>query len=142
MSTESSDLFGKIDALLGKRAPDALLEKALDIEDFPVLTEVVDSIPDALTGGDRRLRERRVQERRSGERRQETALAAEAALAPEPPTIAGDRVRELELLAQAIEERLTALFIRQQMRTEEAVRKLVRQELGRLYPPEDPERQD
>lgn len=128
MSTQDSDLFGKIDALLGKRAPDALLEKELDIEDFPLLTEVIDSIPDALSGGDRRLRERRGPDRRVGDRRQGTPPAGMDA--------------ELERLAQAIEQRLAELFIRQQLRTEEAVRRLIREELSRFGRPEGVEGQD
>lgn len=142
MSTQESDLFGKIDALLGKRAPDALLEKELDIEDFPLLTEVVDSIPDALSGGDRRLRERRTQERRVGERRHDRHSHADAHPVADRPSFSADRADELERLARAIELRLTELFIRQQMRTEDAVRKLIREELSRLYPPDGQEGQD
>ena len=47
MSEGSKDLFGKIDALFEKRAPDALVDKGLEYEDFPVLTEVIGSAPAA-----------------------------------------------------------------------------------------------
>lgn len=142
MSTDQHDLFGKIDALLGKRAPDALLEKELDIEDFPILTEVIDSIPDALSGGDRRLRERRTRDRRVGDRRQGGTGRPEAASGAPGPAAVADRSVELEQLARAIEQRLTELFIRQQMRTEEAVRRLIRDELDRFYRPDGQEAPD
>lgn len=63
MSEGSKDLFGKIDALFEKRAPDALVDKGLEYEDFPVLTEVVGKAPEAqTTWGDP---ERRVLDRRA-----------------------------------------------------------------------------
>lgn len=126
MSTENPDLFGKIDALLGKRVPDALLEKELDIEDFPLLTEVVDSPRDALSGGDRRLRERRLADRRQEGGRMEGEAPAERA-----PALAAGMSDEMERLVAAMEQRLADMFIRQQLRIEDAVRKAVRDGLGK-----------
>jgi hypothetical protein len=126
MSTENPDLFGKIDALLGKRVPDALLEKELDIEDFPLLTEVVDSIPDALSGCDRRLRERRLADRRQEDSRMEGEAPAERA-----PALTAGMSDEMERLVAAMEQRLADIFIRQQLRIEDAVRRAIRDELGK-----------
>lgn len=125
MSTEIPDIFGKIDALLGKRAPDALLEKELDIEDFPVLTEVVDSVPDALSGGERRLRERRMGDRRREGRGDEHTSADPA------PAMPADINAEMERRLAAMEQRLTDKFIHLQVRLEDAVRTAIRDELGR-----------
>jgi hypothetical protein len=126
MSDEKTDLFGKIDALLGKRVPDALLEKELDIEDFPLLTEVVDSIPDALSGADRRLRERRQIERREDGRR-----GGDDSPADQPPAPPPGMSDEMERWVATIEQRLADMFILQQLRMEEAVRKAIRDELGK-----------
>lgn len=41
MGEGNKDLFGKIDALKEKRAPDALQEKEPADDDFPLLTEVI-----------------------------------------------------------------------------------------------------
>ena len=121
------DLFGKIDALLGRRAPDALLEKGLDIEDFPLLTDVIDSVPDALSGEERRLRERRQSEigqseRRASERRQEGADAR-------PALDAAELTAGLDRWMAGLESRLEEVFIRQQLRLEEALRRAVREEI-------------
>lgn len=129
MSGEDDDLFGKIDALRGKRAPDALLEKPLQIEDFPLLTEVIDSVPDALSGEERRSRERR-----QGDRRQ--AQAVGAATPPVEPMIdvalTSAVQAELVRLVSAMEARLEETFIRQQVRLEEALRRAVREEIRRF----------
>ena len=122
MSADDDDLFGKIDALRGKRAPDALLEKALEIEDFPLLTDVIDSVPDALSGEERRSRERRQDDRR------------QAALPnPVPAPVLPPEIREeLVQLVAAMEARLEEVFIRQQLRLEEALRRAVRDEMRRF----------
>lgn len=138
MSEAGKDLFGKIDALFEKRAPDALVDKGLTDDDFPLLTEVLGALPaparpelgvpgpaDAPPA-ERRQHERRASERRLGDRR-----AAATDLPPRPPA-ASD---EVERLVQAVEARLGDLFIRQQLRMEEAVRKVIREELDKRPPP-------
>ncbi len=135
MSDENPDLFGKIDALLGKRAPDALLDKGLEFEDFPLLTEVVDAGGDARVEAERRAQERRQNERREidrrlGDRRQDGRRAGDRRPA-EPPPLPGDMGAEMERLVAAMEQRLTDMFIRQQLRMEEAVRKAIRDEVGK-----------
>lgn len=137
MSDEDKDLFGKIDALFEKRAADALVDKGLEYEDFPLLTEVIAPAPAAVgwDGGnrfdqDRRQAGRRQEERRLGDRRQDPRRLADRAAA-EPLARAELPGGETERLVQAMEQRLTELFIRQQLRLEEAVRKAVRDELDR-----------
>jgi hypothetical protein len=132
----SKDLFGKIDALFEKRAPDVLLDKGLEHEDFPVLTEVVAAKEEESArenAGERRAKarrdaERRDQDRRLGDRRQ---VGLNVPQSPRPHAASED----FEHLVAAVEQRLSDLFIRQQLRMEEAVRKVIREELekpGRL----------
>jgi hypothetical protein len=71
---------------------------------------------------DRRLDDRRGEERRLGDRRQ-----AEQPEEPPPRPVADKD--EVEQLVQAVELRLSDLFIRQQLRLEEVVRKVVREEM-------------
>jgi hypothetical protein len=125
MSGEPHDLFGKIDALFEKHGPDALIDRSLEQEDFPVLDEIIEPAPvgpHRAEGDDRRREDRRRLDRRGGDRRQ-----VEARLAERPEFGAGD----LDRLFDVIERRLADLFIRQQLRTEEAVRRIVREEIGR-----------
>jgi hypothetical protein len=113
MADESQDIFGKIDAMLGKRAgfggrkPDAE-------DDFPLLTEVVSEGVKAprMPAAD--------------------ALSSPAGLATEAePVEPGSHMSEVDIdrLAAALEARLSELFIRQQLRIESLVRRIVREEL-------------
>ena len=134
MNEDKPDLFGKIDALLGKRAPDALLDKEPDFEDFPLLTEVVDpnrSAGEERRARDRRQQDRRIEDRRLGDRRQEGRRATDARPGNMPPPLPSDMSAEMERLVAAMEQRLTDMFIRQQLRMEEAVRKAIRDEMGK-----------
>lgn len=135
MSDGKPDLFGKIDALLGKRAPDALLDKGLEFEDFPLLTEVVDPPREARSEEESRAQERRQTERREidrrlGDRRQDGRRTTDRRQV-EPPPLPSDMSAEMERLVAAMERRLTDMFIRQQLRMEEAVRKAIRDEMGK-----------
>jgi len=136
MSTESPDLFGKIDAMLGKRAPDALLDKELDIEDFPLLTDVVDPPGDAWSETERRHQDRRQNDRRQldrrlGDRRQDGRRASDRRQLDPPVALPAGMDDGMEALVAAMEQRLTDMFIRQQLRMEDAVRKAIRDELGK-----------
>lgn len=143
MSEGSKDLFGKIDALFEKRAPDALVDKGLDYDDFPLLTEVVGAVdPGPMTWGeperrvfDRRTEDRRGDDRRSAERRavdQPEAESDQSGPEPQPPAPAPEvGVRAQTALPGELEDRLAEFFIRQQLRLEEVVRKVVREELDK-----------
>ena len=137
MSDDDKDLFGKIDALFEKRSPDMLLDTGLEHEDFPLLTEVVAETKPVPLAWDEP--ERRVFDRRAAERRQPERRATERRLGDrreqnqdsEPPPRPTAPSEELERLVQSMELRLSDLFIRQQLRMEEAVRKVVREEMAR-----------
>jgi hypothetical protein len=142
MSEGGKDLFGKIDALFEKRAPDALVDKGLAYEDFPVLTEVVGRTPQVRTHwGDA---ERRVSERRApGPAKppaEERRVQARRAMDKPPPSSpssydpAGRRAQDADQVP-GLEARLADLFIRQQLRLEEIVRKTVREELDKRFGP-------
>jgi hypothetical protein len=114
MAEENGDIFGKIDAILGRRAGFAGRRPDLE-DDFPMLTEVVEEhvpvtpVPaaDALS-------------------------APPVAKAPQPPVeaVAGQLTEvEIDRLAAALDARLSELFIRQQLRIETLVRQVVREEL-------------
>jgi hypothetical protein len=137
MNEGSKDLFGKIDALFEKRAPDVLVDKGLEHEDFPVLTEIIGKEPPSASpsvakekqvpthdGEERRQADRRGHDRRLGDRR----LAHPPA---EPPNRPVTDKPELERLVETVELRLSDLFIRQQLRLEEVVRKVVREEMDK-----------
>lgn len=139
MSETSKDLFGKIDALFEKRSPAVLVDKGLEGDDFPVLTEVLGTLPAPAQRPEAPMPERRQTERRGAERRQQDRpgperrqadrrqVATAPATAPRPVVNAD----EVERLVQAVEARLEDLFIRQQLRMEEAVRKVIREELDK-----------
>jgi hypothetical protein len=131
--SENHDLFGKIDALFEKRDPDVLLDKGLEHEDFPVLTEVVADKEERHAqerATERRAEARRVQDRRLGDRR-ENKMGLNVPFTSRPQ--AGDD--DFERLLSAVEQRLSDLFIRQQLRTEEAVRRAIREELAKAGKP-------
>lgn len=99
---EISSLYGKMDKLLDKRGPDALIEHApasQEPADFPCLTDVVEPAPAKPSG---------VQ-----------AAVSAAGIEPSP-----------ELMA-AIEGRLFDLLARHQQEVDEAVRRIVREELAK-----------
>lgn len=126
MRDNEQELIGKIDAMLGKRDADVLSDKSALNDDFPRLTEVIDGGERvAWEGGDRRCGDpsgddRRLSDRRLGQRRQARQTEAN-------PAVSRD---EAAHLLAVIEHKLTDLFISQQLRMEEAVRKVMREELA------------
>lgn len=116
MADDSQDIFGKIDAMLGKRAGFSGMAQTLE-DEFPMLTEVV------------------------AEGLQTTTTSIAEALSAVPPAPApapagpaeGDMPHlseiDIDRLAAALEARLSELFIRQQLRIESLVRRVVREEL-------------
>lgn len=99
---EISALYGKMDKLLDKRGPDALVEHvepAQEPADFPCLTDVVEPAP---------------------------AKSAVRQAAAEVPGIEPSP----ELMA-AIETRLAGLLARHRQELDEAVRRIVQEELAR-----------
>lgn len=116
MADQSQDIFGKIDALLGKRA--GFVAGTAKLEDeFPLLTEVVNENPPASM--------------------EPAGAVADAMSTPAEPPVpasldaASGHLTEVDIdrLAAALEARLSELFIRQQLRIEALVRRVVREEL-------------
>lgn len=116
MADDAQDIFGKIDAMLGKRAGFVGGAPRLD-EEFPLLTEVVAE---------------------GAEPGQESPGPAADAMSTPVESVA--RVSgqaevphlaevDIDRLAAALEARLSELFIRQQLRIEALVRRVVREEL-------------
>lgn len=118
MADENQDIFGKIDALLEKRAGFVTAAAHPDpLDDFPLLTEVVEPPSGKASPQDRRQSERRLgTDRRLGERRKEPLGRSDAT----PATLTDE---QFDRLLTQLERKLEDLFIRQQLRLEEAVRR-------------------
>ncbi len=112
MADDNQDIFGKIDALLEKRAGfgSGDTHRYAD-DDFPLLTEVVER-----QSGNPPVQDRRHAERRQGERRQGALGRLEA-----PRSTLTDE--QFSRFLARFEQKLEDLFIRQQLRIEEAVRR-------------------
>lgn len=120
MGDEKQDIFGKIDALFERRVgfggPDP---RGREVEDFPLLTEVV-SPGNRPASEERRQLDRRQGDRRAGERRQawpEGLASGSAAFTDE----------QFARFLSVFEKKLEDLFIRQQLRMEESIRQAVRE---------------
>ncbi len=113
MAEETGDIFGKIDAILGRRVGFAGQRPELE-DEFPMLTEVVSEgvktvssvVADAMS-------------------------APPAVTAPPAGEAPVNQLSEVDIdrLAAALDARLSELFIRQQLRIESLVRRVVREEL-------------
>jgi hypothetical protein len=138
---KQDDLFDKLDALLEKRASDVLVDKGLESGDFPLMTEVVDAPPPPTIhsnasperrGGDRRDFDRRQGDRRLGDRRLGGRRENDPNQSIASRPVADDP--QMEALLSAMERRLADLFIRQQLRMEDAMRKTLLPEAARFAP--------
>lgn len=118
MADDNQDIFGKIDALLEKRAGFGTGEgHRQPDDDFPLLTEVVEPQTDRPYAQDRRQGDRRLgTDRRQGERRRETLGQMET-----PPATLSEE--QFNRFLTQFEQKLEDLFIRQQLRIEEAIRR-------------------
>jgi hypothetical protein len=115
MMDKRADIFGKIDALLGKRGGEALADNNVINDDFPLLTDVIEPEREH-TGTDRRANDGgNYLERRKAQRRRQSDAAS---IQP------GDDA-DKALLFSELESRLSRLFEQQQ----DALRKLVQEEL-------------
>lgn len=126
MIDKSHDIFDQIDALLERRGSEVLSERRVPNDDFPMLTDVIDNEPGSgahggerrkgsPSGNDRRAKDRRATQRRHGD-------GSESSVIPESAVE--------ESLNSDWEQRLAEFFIVQQMRLEEMVRRVVREELN------------
>jgi len=129
MSGANGDLFGKIDALLVKHDPDALIDRGLEHEDFPVLDEVIAVAAEEPANPNGRAMARRHCEPAQMEpsAREQDANAARSAVTVAQAAVLDDA--QVSSLLAGLEERLVVLFERQQQRTEAMMRRIVREEL-------------
>jgi hypothetical protein len=110
MIDKTQDLFVQIDALLGRRSSEALSEKPGELDDFPLLTEIVQVEPALLTSA-AHPSERRIAERRTVARRQAESVDPDAS----------------ELAA--LEQRMKDLIVMQHEQLDALIRQIVREEL-------------
>lgn len=127
MTNQDEDIFGQIDALLGKRSTAVLAEKVPNGDDFPLLTDVISNSKevDSLDGGVSPAdspNDNSVQQ-------QPLPLANEPESCSDISDISPgffDRIPLVEM-----EKRWVEMFRLQQKSLEESFRKIVREELRR-----------
>lgn len=132
MAKDETDLYGEIDALYGKldqmlvrRAPDALAEHDLGDLDFPRLTEVVEEgrpLPPPRPAPVAPAFPHQVKQ----------ALSSPSPARPVPADPAPLQAPSPELMA-AVEARLFDLLARHQQEVDEAVRRIVQEELAKRH---------
>jgi len=128
MTSQDEDIFGQIDALLGKRNTAVLAEKTQSGDDFPVLTDVIPTSADSESLGEDDVSVSKMPE--------STALLDEQngyrpdSGAPHYSDESLD-VSSASLIS-AIENRLVEMFRLQREGIEESLRIIVREELRRL----------
>jgi hypothetical protein len=116
------DIFGKIDAILEKRDVEALMEKPVFNDDFPMLTEVIEAEPLVSKDGvGRGVRCQVTDQRRNAERR-----LGERRISLQDPE-SGDLAisHGVEMTFSVLEKRLADLLTREQLRSEERLTKLI-----------------
>lgn len=125
MVESDQDIFGKIDALLERRDADFVTDKTASSDDFPMLTEVISAGDDPVWNEVDRRSRRQTADRRLADRRTLRRRLSSSSI-PAAPILE----KEFERLLSVLEHRLTTLFIGQQLPMEEAIRKIVREELA------------
>ena len=127
MVKPDEDIFGQIDALLGKRSPAVLTEKNIQGDDFPTLTEVIKSdvldsqsnVPaDLLITGENTTChvERRVFERRKNSSSDVRKILADGINSP---------------VSEYLESKLMEMFRDQHKNLEKSLRLIIQEELRR-----------
>ena len=127
MTTPDEDIFGQIDALLGKRSPAVLSEKNIQGDDFPMLTEVIKTdvldsqstmVAVPLTAGENDAQQ---VERRILDRRQDSSFTARKIFADEINTA----------ILEDLEIKLIDLLRDQHASLEKSLRLIIQEELRR-----------
>lgn len=125
MAEDTENLFGKVDAILGKRAGFVASRREEQDDEFPMLTDVVEEgtqLVATLASVDALSSPAPVPSGR--------IEAVEQAEAPEDmPAAESLNAVDADRLAVALETRLSELFDRQQRLIESMVRRIVREEL-------------
>jgi hypothetical protein len=118
MKENTKDIFGQIDALLGKRNVEILADKTVADDDFPMLTDVIEAPLESgyagrepsvsmMQGEDRRIKERRVAQRRVSH-----AISERRA----------DSSNEMVVLLELLDQRLAEHMKSQRQQFEESLR--------------------
>lgn len=126
---EQDDIFGKIDALLEKRAGFGTGE-AHEVDDFPLLTEVVEAEGAATPA----LERRQGQRRQIPDRRRSASIGADMGGAGDRPDCLSEA--QFERLLAHLEQRLAMLFREQEARLQDALRRALREATSGVRPDE------
>lgn len=127
MTKRVGDIYGQIDALLGKRSAEILNDRSNATDDFPMLTEVISSQKgEQLRQKERRqgnplLDGRRVADRRAAPRR-----------ASDVPGSVTKSSESIELILAATEKKVVALLQQKNAETLQGLRKIIRDEVERI----------
>lgn len=124
---QDEDIFGQIDALLGKRSSAVLAEKTLQGDDFPMLTEIIHTDSNGLSldvspsqmfshGDDCQQVDRRVSDRRHN-------------ISPNTSDIASNL--SIETFCDALERKLTDMLRIQHINLERSIRLIIQEEFKR-----------
>lgn len=122
MTDNAKDIFGQIDALLGKRNAEILADKTVADDDFPMLTEVIETSPESGWAGqeprasltqsaDRRIKERRVTQRRVSLATSQSQL---------------DCSNEMAMILELLDQRLAEHLQAQRQQLDESLRQALR----------------
>jgi hypothetical protein len=122
MTENTKDIFGQIDALLGKRNAEILADKTVADDDFPMLTEVIEAPLESGSAGrepslsmpqgeDRRIKERRVAQRRVSHATSERRV---------------DCSKDMIMLLEILDQRLAEHMQSQRKQFEESLRQALR----------------
>lgn len=128
MMTPDEDIFGQIDALLGKRSSAVLTERNLQGDDFPMLTEIIKADVSDFQSNmianqiitselDSRQVERRIFERRQGSSFELSKMQSSSINAP---------------VLDSLESRLIDLLRNHQANLEKSLRSIIQEELNRF----------
>lgn len=126
MTTQDEDIFGQIDALLGKRSTAVLAEKMPSGDDFPLLTDVIANSGEAESS-----------DKVPSESSPDIVVLQQQYPVAEDPNPSSDLSDNFpgfsdRILLAELEKRLVEMFRLQQESLEENFRKIIREEMRRL----------
>jgi hypothetical protein len=126
MSDKDNDIFGKIDALLGKRDADIMGDKYPNNDDFPRLTEVIDgNSAEGWRGRERRVRMPVTDAAQFSDRRHFVRRKNQVT-----DLMLHSDNEDLNKLLESIECRLKDLFSRHQLQMQDDLLRIVREALS------------
>jgi hypothetical protein len=128
MTTQGEDIFGQIDALLGKRSTAVLAEKTPSGDDFPLLTDVI------VNSGEAESSDKVLSPSESSTDVAELQRQYPVTEDANPSSDISDNSPGFSdrILLAELEMRLLEMFRLQQESLEESFRKIIREEIRRL----------